>query len=372
MQHRAIRIILKALITIGIILAAVFLLGYVLPYVMSARTCTAGAAYQPEVTPQDTPPEGLAYTHIESDAYLTFPEWYIVWSAVEYAEFISAHEPSAFPFLTEIGQYWCSFRTLGQFTDTAGYPPSPGTNLMLYVIGVSYSIEYEIRFAYENTVGRVTEWTAGGATTDEDHYGTQVEYDYAQFLYDRPWFEFPFASKIAGVWQQPWWGTHMIRKWERKIVLTIEFSVKSAYGFVIEKATRATYTPEVIHLYATENRLDVARATNAGAVYVKKISPSSMVIELPQYGDFIGVIEKLSAAGASFTDIEGNHNIALSVIVDADKVPEIPNAHDILAMPIPTEPGKERIMYSVPMISFTAVVREIDRLHLPIEHIYDY
>src|SRR5688572_12209807 len=43
------------------------------------------------------------YARAEDQTYLTFPEWYIVYSADEYADFISENPPSHFPHFRAIG-----------------------------------------------------------------------------------------------------------------------------------------------------------------------------------------------------------------------------------------------------------------------------
>src|SRR5829696_8112744 len=40
-----------------------------------------------------------AYARLEDQTYLTLPEWYIVYSADEYAAFLANDRPSQFPYL---------------------------------------------------------------------------------------------------------------------------------------------------------------------------------------------------------------------------------------------------------------------------------
>ena len=46
------------------------------------------------------------YFRNESSTYLTLPEWYIVYSADEYASFVQSRAPSRFPYFAAVGQYW--------------------------------------------------------------------------------------------------------------------------------------------------------------------------------------------------------------------------------------------------------------------------
>ena len=69
---------------------------------------------------------------------------------------------------------------------------------MIYVIGISYSVEYAIKGFYENTIGRVFEWIRGENATPQDDYARSLQ-DYAAFLYTIPWYKYPFAEKLNGL-----------------------------------------------------------------------------------------------------------------------------------------------------------------------------
>ena len=43
------------------------------------------------------------------DAYYGYPEWYIVWSYQEKAEYQRTHLPGGFPYFSAVGQYWTSY-----------------------------------------------------------------------------------------------------------------------------------------------------------------------------------------------------------------------------------------------------------------------
>jgi len=42
----------------------------------------------------------------EEDTYFTYPEWYIVYSYQERADFLEKNLPSGFPHFSSIAQYW--------------------------------------------------------------------------------------------------------------------------------------------------------------------------------------------------------------------------------------------------------------------------
>ena len=68
---------------------------------------------------------------------------------------------------------------------------------MVMVIGVSTSVEYVIRAAYETLVGRLSELASPRGLTEEDRYGARVAQDYVDFIRDSPWYEYDFAARLA-------------------------------------------------------------------------------------------------------------------------------------------------------------------------------
>ena len=53
---------------------------------------------------------GIAdYARPEDETYLSYPEWYIVWSYQEKADFQEKNLPSGFPFFGAVRQYWGSY-----------------------------------------------------------------------------------------------------------------------------------------------------------------------------------------------------------------------------------------------------------------------
>ena len=95
----------------------------------------------------------------EETTFLTLAEWYTVFSYQEYAEFISHNKPSSFPYFRAITQYWNSY--CNGYTATKGnYNTNYGYHTMLVVIGTSFTVEYGLKGIYENTVGRITEFSS--------------------------------------------------------------------------------------------------------------------------------------------------------------------------------------------------------------------
>ncbi|MES1167412.1 MAG: hypothetical protein ABUL68_05355, partial [Pseudomonadota bacterium] len=139
------------------------------------------------------------YQRDEDATYLTFPEWYLVFQPQEYAQHLATSRPSRFPYFRAIAQMWGGYAQVYGIAQKH-YRFNSGYNLMLVVICTSSTVEFGIKGLYENTVGRLSEWTAGGQPTSEDAFAAQVAREYGEFVPTRPWFEFPFGRKFAGLW----------------------------------------------------------------------------------------------------------------------------------------------------------------------------
>ena len=91
------------------------------------------------------------------------------------------HVPSGYPYFGSIAQFWGYYRDIWKITRSK-YSFNLGYHVMVMVIGSSFSVEYGIKGLYENTVGRVSEWFAGGALTPEDHIAANVAQSYDDFI----------------------------------------------------------------------------------------------------------------------------------------------------------------------------------------------
>lgn len=316
------------------------------------------------------------YRRDEGQTFLTHPEWYIVYSSEEYAEWMRTRLPTGFPYLASIGQYWVSYAEARAQTRHQ-YPFNAGYHVMLWVIGASYSAELTLKAMYENTVGRFTGWTAGHALTEEDRYAHEVASDYGRFIHDYPWYAYRFAPRLAGVWTEvPLWGPHPIRKWERKLFLTVEYGFKALYAALIGVGTRTAYTPQAgrIAMVMAGWRADSSGGDTA-LVTVAQAAPAHSVVSAPRYDGFRHALTNLAVSGspARITEIAGNDDILLTGVAPRRWQWGMPGAHILYALPLPTDAARKRIVMRVrvrqllPLLAALAAQRG-----LAVDHIYDY
>jgi hypothetical protein len=334
----------------------------------------AGAT-APETTPavQEATQRVVGYGRNIEQSYLTFPEWYIVYSSEEYAAFIQRNPPSRFPYFGAIGQYWRSYAdvcavTRGRYAFNSSY------HMTLYVIGISFTAENIAKGLYENTVGRMTEWLSSDELTEEDAFARRVATEYGTFMHMIPWFEFPFSDKLHELWATTGrWGPNPIRKWERKFVLSLEYGGKALYGGMIKRGAQAAYAPEMQYVYAVATGADDEALKNFPEVtVVERINQDETLVGLPRYEGFTQTVPKLTKQGVHFIEIAGNEQIMVSVLAPQGWTypPELGEV--LFAMDILTQPQVQRIALNVSVRSLHIVLAELEHDGVTLEHLYDY
>jgi hypothetical protein len=313
------------------------------------------------------------YARVEDSTYLGFPEWFIVWSYTEKADFQQKHLPSGFPYFKSIEQYWSGYCCVHGLT-RGKYPFDFGEHEMLVVIGSSFSVEYLIRASYENTVGRFTEWLSSGEEVGEDAYSNRVAREYADFVHIRPFYEFSFWTRFKGLWaENTWRGPHPVRKFERRMFLSIDYSIESFYCWLIEKATHASYGIESADTYAwIENASEEIFAQNPRIRKVKQVGPGAYIVIIPRYQEFTTVAEWLAERDIHFVEIAGNDEILVSAIAPRGWSYNLTAGEEAFSTILATAPELKRVAISTPVGSLHRVVNELRRGGTKVEHVYDY
>ncbi len=325
-------------------------------------------AAQPALAAEpETPAE---HRRTADQTYLTFPEWFLVFSPAEYADFVASRAPSKFPFNAHVGELWQGYGHA--ITATKDMPFNAGYRVMILVIGISTTVEYALRSAYETLLGRLTEVGDGPPATAEDAYGARLAQDYVDFIRVRPWYEFDYVGALRGLWRDvPWKGAHPLRKMERRYALTTEYGIKAAYAKLIGLGTQATYeaaapTTAVVVRNVPIDTKDVAR--------VREMAPDRALVLLPRYQPFTDVSRRLAAAGASFDEIAGNGvdaRILVTVLAPQAWSPP-PSALVLFQQPVSTRPGIARHALTTRVGDLSATLRSLDAAGVTVEHVFDY
>lgn len=310
----------------------------------------------------------------EEQTFLTFPEWFLVFSPAEYAQFVRSHTPDEFVFWGHIHQFWQGYTVLAHETHARGNPLNPGYHLMIVVIGTSTTVEYAVRSAYETLIGRLTALTAADGTA-EDRYAAQVALEYVDFIRYRPWYEFDFTSRLKGLWTHTaWFGRNNLRKWERKYALTTEYGVKAVYGRLIGLATHSIYeAPREVTTVAV-GHWPACSTEITDVEPILRTDRGVTLLTMPRYEGFKLPMVKLAGCGAEFQEIAGNRTVILLTAIEPYGTPPLPFSKVLLRQPILTQVGRERVIYEVPIPALAGALRSIEAgaPALELEHVFDY
>ena len=313
------------------------------------------------------------YQRDEAQTYLTLPEWLLVYYPGEYAQFLKKSSASRFPYFGSIGQFWSWYRDIYKVT-RGKYPFNWGYHVMVLVIGSSYTVENGIKGAYENTVGRLTERIAGDAMTQEDALAADVAQDYVDFIRIEPWYEFSFLRPLKQLWAETdFFGPHIVRKWERKLILSAEYLAKAQYATLIKVASKAAYGNAETEVLALAGNVTADALQGEAKVKVlERFEDGSMLLSLPRYEEFRDTVEGLVGKGARFKEIAGNDEILLTSVVPATWSYDLAAGTLLFEKPVLTDPGRKRIAVLAPVQSLHLILGDLADRDFEVEHIYDY
>ena len=302
----------------------------------------------------------LEYRRNAEQTFLTYPEWFLVHSPNEMAAFFRHNLPGNFPYFAHIGQFWSSYGAVYERTKDE-FPFNGEYHTVLTVIGTSTALEYGIKGAYEYTLGRLSERTAGSEFTEEDRLGAEVAQEYVDFIVERPWYEFDFFNCFTRLWSDTsFFGSNMMRKLERKYILSSEYLVKSLYARLIGFGSAASFDAPV-HKTAV-----VASWPDSG-------SQQAELIYLPRYQPFTDAAIELSRQNVLFAEIAGNNGrIVISLLGKEGWNADRADSTLLLQQPIITRPGLYRHIVEVDVRRLSFALQKTQLDGLTIEHIYDF
>lgn len=305
--------------------------------------------------------------------YLTYPEWYIVYSSQEYANYLKSNSPSGFPYFSSISQYWSGYRTVNRITKNR-FSHNIGDHVMLYVIGTSYSLEYTIKGLYEKSVGKLTEFLSGQEPTEEDIYAQKIADQYANYITEEPWFDFSYAKALKGLWTKTSIvGPHIIRKTERKLAFSLEYSIKGMYAAVIRFGSHLAYGKAPSRVYALADNIPRSFFINNKDIkLVKSINPKMAVISLPFEQPFTNSLKKIMKDNIQFKDIAGNNEILITAVTPKKWTFKNKQGEVLFTVDILTQPRRQRIGIRAPTTSLLAILAYLDKNKISIEHVYPY
>jgi hypothetical protein len=357
--------------------ATVLLFVAALVFIWRSRPIPLAFAPTAEALRHSPQAAGIAnYVRPEVDTFYTYPEWYIVWSYQAKADYQRGHLPSGYSYFGDIAQYWKAY-SLAYSATRGRYPFAIGDHIMLVVIGSSFSVEYALKGAYEETIGRISQWTSHQEMVPEDIYAAQIADDYAAFVHVRPFYEYSFWKALHGMWSNvPFRSSHRLRSIERRAWLTLDYGMESVYCELIELATHLTYgyedtmTSAWIELPPKDGERALAAVPH---MQIKRdLSAGHVIVEIPRYQEFTPSAALLVKNGVRFHQIAGNGLISISVIATSGWTGSVPNAQTLLSQSMLSEPGHVRVFLLCRVTELHTVLQTLERDGVQLEHLYDY
>ena len=310
------------------------------------------------------------YQRPEESTYLTYPEWAIVYAAREYAGYVATKRESGFPYWSYVGRFWQDYAMV--IRASSDYPFNFANHQMLAVIGTSHTIEHVMQWAYENTVGRITELTSG-QKTETDRYIAGVAADYAVFLDQVPWYQFPYAEKRAGLMAvAPTPRDDGIRSAERRWAFGAAYWIKQAYADLITEGLAATSDAALldIHVWA-KGPVAAATRSEADTALERDLGADGAIFVTKRYQVFTDMVPRLIDKGVTFVEIGGNDEVLVTVLSAAPiSAPE--GSRNLFTYPLPADASLNRTGLTVAVRRLHTVLPALDAAGARLEHLYDY
>jgi FAD/FMN-containing dehydrogenase len=312
----------------------------------------------------------------QADAWYTHPEWDLVYSSEAYADWLTAgRKPSQFPYLRSVGTFWRSY--LGARNAThAVYSTGIGTDVMLWVIGLSTAAEYGLKGAYENTVGRLFEWLGPAEPTEEEIYAANVNRDYVALINLAGWYEFNYLGALGRLWTTvPFFGRGFPRKLERRLALTGEFTIKAIYGWLIGLGTGAAYdSDEARRWMVVAGWSDTLAHAISDSVTARPLYRGYVLLSVPRYAPYRDALLAMADHSDQLrvAEISGCEQVVLTGTAPAGWQSP-PRTTVATAYAEPAEPGRIRVLLSVRARDLLTVLAGLKAAgEFKTDHIYDY
>ena len=339
-----------------VLLVSVLVFGMLLPVLYVETMCQGSADVQPYeslIAPKFHRPE--------SRTFMTYPEWNIVHAYEDYAEVIAVGDPHEFGYVYAVKGFWSALCSLSTASSQYGKIDAP-TKQMVYVIGVSFTAEFLLKAAYEETVGRLFTAVRGDERAALDELSASHAKNYADFLQQVPWYKWRFREDRAELKEK---ATKAWRDRERRFSLGVEYSVKAAYADLIARTVSQVGQDELTLRMIIRN-VDLAVMEEFDRVAIMSIRSEGIEIETPRYRSLTYLLQNWSKAGADFVEIAGNDDILITVLSQQASMDGA--YYSSLRQGF----GDYRHLAVIKVVDLAETLRILQASGQRVEHVYDY
>ena len=312
------------------------------------------------------------YVRRESDSYLSFPEWHIVYAYEDLAAVLRRGDEGDFAYTAQVAGFWRSLCELHRVVTARG-AVGRDTKVMLYTIGWSFTAELGIKGAYETTLGRAFAWLRGPRKTAEDQFAAGDMQVYAEFLHQTPWYQYPFAKQLGEFWRRtPVTGPDLARKLERRAVVTLEYGTKAIYGALIGYASATALGAADLEIQSVIVGLEPGDAAREPQIkVVRELGGGRTLVRTPRYQAYTDLLVRLARRGRDVAEIAGNRRILATVLALPGPLPALAGTTELFTVPIQSRPDRRRVGLDIAVERLGATIRALEKGGATIEHVYD-
>ena len=185
---------------------------------------------------------------------------------------------------------------------------------------------------------------------------------YAAFLRQTPWYEYPFARRLARSGGRRRCGDRSRRARSSAAASSpLEYGTKAVYGAVIGCASATALGAADLEISTVVVGLqpgDVAR--DARITIVRELGGGRTLIRTPRYQAYTDLVVGLARRGRDVAEIAGNQRILISVLVPPGPLPALPGATALFEAPIQSRPDRRRVGLDVTVPQLAATIRALE------------
>jgi hypothetical protein len=313
------------------------------------------------------------YQRAGDQTFLTYPEWFLVFSPAEQATYFKTKTTTSFPYEQHVEQFWDSYVALSN--EIAPYfPYNKQYHTMIKVIGYSTLMEYRGKLLYEGSIGRLSDLIPSKMTAEDQFYAAYTQ-RYVDFIQKEPWYLYSFLKELRLLWTKTtcleW---NWIRKIERRFFISGELLFKAFYGFLLGLGTKSAYgVAAPVTAVLIDHLPDQLKNSNSEITLIEVLSSETTLVTLPRYAAFNPALRTLVNAGVSIQEIAGNRSaILLTIVVASNWKASSPFVKIIFKQTIATDKNKQRILLAALVPNLSTVIIALEQEGIEIEHLFDY
>ena len=207
--------------------------------------------------------------------------------------------------------------------------------------------------------------------SDKEQTIIKAQRAYSDFIYHTAWYEFEFMPWIKKVWEtSDASNASWLRKWERTLFFTLEYSFKASYAYIIEWAAKASYEEPVMDIYVLLSSNEPIQQS-ADIKLIKELD-NQKLIGITRWGAFTKSIVALSDSDIEIHEIGGNDEVVVSVLMPADQELHYNKMELLYESKVVTDARTSRLVCLLSVNELLPFVKYAKNNAIEVEHVFDY